>query len=90
MPDNLSSGYTNNTLEYATSYNSEGPKAPDWSTLIFRELLTNEEFETKFIQRFDGCMNSIFHPDTVLSVINELVARVFKDSHVYNLLCSIV
>jgi len=75
MPNYLSTGYTNNTLEYATSSNLNGYKAPEWSTLILRKLLANDEFKTKFIQRFSGFMNSIFHPDTVLSVINELQNR---------------
>jgi len=72
MPNNLSSGYRNNTLGFATSSNPDGLEAPEWSTLIFRKLLANNEFRTKFIQRFDTYMNSIFHPDTVLSAIDEL------------------
>ena len=72
MPNNRSSGYSNNTLEYATSSNPDGSKAPESSTLIFRKLLANEEFKTKFIQRFDGLLNTLFQPDTVLSVIDAL------------------
>jgi len=72
MPNNISSGYTNNTLQHASSSKANGIDAPEWSTLIFRKLLSNEKFQIKFIQRFDACMNSIFHPDTVLSVIEKL------------------
>jgi len=75
MPNNRSTGVTHNTLTYATSSNQVGFRAPDWATLIFRKLLTNEDFKTKFIQCFDGYLNSIFHSDTVLGTINELQSR---------------
>ncbi len=76
MPNPFTTGYTNNTLEFATSSSTDSFNAPEWSTLIFRKLLLNEEFKTKFIQRFAGYMNSIFHPDTVVSVINKLQNRI--------------
>jgi hypothetical protein len=72
MPNQRSDGYTNNTLEFATSSASGFINPPDWSTLIFRKLLDNEEFETKFIQQFASYMNTIFHPDTVIPVIDRL------------------
>ena len=72
MPNMNSTGYSNNTLEYATSSNEGWYKAPEWSTLIFRKLLANKEFETKFIQRFSSYMNSVFHTDTVLATITKL------------------
>ncbi len=72
MPNQISSGYRNNTLEHATSSGSSFTTAPEWSTLTFRKLLVNNEFETKFIQRFSSTMNSIFHPDTVVSVIDQM------------------
>lgn len=72
MPNNRSSGYTNNTLEYATSSNQSGFTAPEWATMILTRLMDNEEFRTRFIQRFDGLLNTVFHPDTVLGVINTL------------------
>ncbi len=67
-----SSGYTHNMLAYATSSDSIPNPPPEWSTLIFRKLLTNEEFRIRFIQRFAGYLNTVFHPDTVVSVINDL------------------
>jgi hypothetical protein len=72
MPNQLSTGYRNNTLAFATSSGTGGYSAPEWSTLIFRKLLLNEEFKTKFIQRFAGYMNSIFQPDTVIALIDKL------------------
>ena len=70
-----SSGYDRNTLAYATSSGNVPDPAPEWSTLIFRRLLQNGEFRNRFIQRFAGYLNAVFHPDTVLSVINELQNR---------------
>jgi hypothetical protein len=71
MPSQFSTGYTNNTLRFATS-SATGFNAPGWSTLIFRKLLFNEEFKIKFIQRFASYMNSIFYPDAVIAVIDSL------------------
>ncbi|MBN2481351.1 MAG: CotH kinase family protein, partial [Bacteroidales bacterium] len=72
MPNQISSGYRNNTLEHATSSGTSINSVPAWSTLIFRTLLLNPEFKTKFIQRFSAYMNSIFHPDTVVSLIDQM------------------
>ena len=66
-----STGYTNNTLLWATSQDTVFPVAPKWSTRILVQLLKNEEFKTKFIQRFAGYMNTVFHPDTVVDMIHQ-------------------
>ena len=71
MPNARSTdGYRHNTLAFATAQDWVTP--PPWSTLIFRKLLANEQFKIKFIQRFAVYLNSIFHPDTVLTTINRL------------------
>jgi hypothetical protein len=70
-PSLLSSGYTNNTLKFATN-SLNGEPAPPWATLIFRKLLNNEEFKTRFIQKFSVYLNTLFHPDSVISRINYL------------------
>ncbi|MGW8315250.1 MAG: CotH kinase family protein, partial [Bacteroidales bacterium] len=72
MPNPGSTGYTNNTLAFATSSPTVPDPPPDWSTLIFRKMLDNPEFRTRFIQRFSGYLNSVFHPDTVVGVISDL------------------
>jgi len=71
MPNQFSTGYTNNTLEFATNPRN-GDMAQPWATLIFRKLLGNDEFRTRFIQKFGVYLNTIFYPDSVLSVINRL------------------
>jgi hypothetical protein len=80
MPNQISIGYRNNTLEYATSSNTGGSFVPPlWSTLIFRKLLENNEFKVKFVQHFSSYLNSIFHPDTILAVINQLQGNISKE-----------
>jgi hypothetical protein len=71
MPNPFSTGFTNNTLEFATNSDNNA-MAPPWATLIFRKLLTDEEFKTGFIQKFAVYLNTIFYPDSVLSLINRL------------------
>ncbi len=73
MPNQRSVGYTNNTLKFATSTNNGDPFIPPlWSTVLFRKLLLHQEFKTKFIQRFASYLNSVFHPDTVVALIDQL------------------
>jgi len=51
MPNQRSTGYRYNTLAFATGSNSDDPFVlPEWSTLIFRQLLSNDTFKTRFIQ----------------------------------------
>ena len=63
------SSYEQNNLAIITSPISS-IQFPSWSTLTFRKLLANNEFKIKFIQRFSSYINSVFHPDTVISIIN--------------------
>ncbi|OGU48233.1 MAG: hypothetical protein A2000_11285 [Ignavibacteria bacterium GWB2_36_8] len=63
------SSYQTNTLQLVTSP-IQNNVYPLWSTLTFRKLIENEEFKIKFIQKFSSYMNTIFHPDTILSAIN--------------------
>jgi len=80
MPNQRSIGYSNNTLKFATSTNIGDPFVPPaWSTLIFRKLLTNDEFKTKFIQRFSSYLNSIFYPDSLLAKINQLQNNISQE-----------
>ncbi|MFZ1292495.1 MAG: lamin tail domain-containing protein [Melioribacteraceae bacterium] len=73
MPNQRSIGYENNSLKLATSIKVNNEFTPPlWSTLIFRKLLTNNEFKIKFIRRFSSYLNSIFHQDTILAKINDL------------------
>jgi hypothetical protein len=73
MPSQLSTGFTHNTLRFATSSNFGDPNIlPLWSTLLFRKLLVNQEFKTKFIQRFASYLNSVFHPDSAVATLDQM------------------
>ncbi|MGK0390693.1 MAG: hypothetical protein ACI94Y_003453 [Maribacter sp.] len=63
--------YNNNSLAFHTE--SDGPTWPNppWSTFILRELLTNQEFEHYFLNRFCDRLNTTFLSDTMLIRIEE-------------------
>jgi hypothetical protein len=80
MPNQRSIGYRNNTLKFATSSNYGDPFVPPlWSTMIFRKLLANVEFKIKFIQRFSAYLNTVFHPDTIITHINQLQGNISQE-----------
>lgn len=59
------------TLEGGTAWPN-----PDWSTLLFRNLLQNREFRHQFINTMAGLMNSIFLPSNALPLLDEFEARI--------------
>ncbi|MFT4759739.1 MAG: hypothetical protein ACI9XO_004729 [Paraglaciecola sp.] len=63
--------FKNNSLAFHT--NPDGPfwPNPSWSTLILRKLLTNEEFQHQFLNRFADRLNTSFESMTVLQKIEE-------------------
>lgn len=65
-----------NTLAQATD-----PNGPEWpnppsSTLLFRSLLENQEFEDRFVQRLASHINTTFDSTRVLFVIDSLKANI--------------
>lgn len=46
------------------------------STLIFRKLLENDKFKSKFINRFCDVMNTRYESDTVITAIEEMKATI--------------
>lgn len=79
MPNQRSTGFTNNTLAYSISTNNAGYKAPAWSTLILRKLLSNTDFRTLFIQYFASYLNTVFQSDTMLATINALQSQLVPE-----------
>jgi hypothetical protein len=65
-----------NTLAHATHNN--------WSTELLRNLLKNQDFQHKLINRFADLMNTVFHPDTILQTIDEMqmVYEPIIDDHI--------
>src|SRR5690606_17581860 len=58
--------YVDNTLAHATSVNGDQDFNPEWSTFLFRKLLENNNFKTKFINRFADMLNTTFLPERML------------------------
>ncbi len=65
-----------NSLYLATSTNSDYYANPPWATLLFRSLLTNEEFKNKFIQRYSAHMWTTFKPSRMLGFIDSTKALI--------------
>jgi len=64
--------YDSNTLENATSETETYYANPPWSTLLLRSLLENDDFRTRFIQRFAMHLNSTFAPARVLQIADSI------------------
>jgi hypothetical protein len=64
-------GYRNNTLVHATKAGETEWPTPDWSTLIFRNLLENEEFKNQFINTFADYLNTSFKSEYINKRITE-------------------
>ncbi|MGN8224918.1 CotH kinase family protein [Gracilimonas sp. BCB1] len=58
---------TTNTIYYAN---------PAWSTFLFRNLLTNETFRNKFIQRYSIHIHASFSPQRLLGVIDSTASLI--------------
>lgn len=67
---------THNMLAFATLPGGTSYPNPDWSTLLLRKFLENNEFKTRFINRFADLMNTYFTPERVIAVINEQRDRI--------------
>jgi hypothetical protein len=65
--------FSNNTLEFASSPNSELPKNPPFSTYLFRKLLESEVFVNYFIERYACLMNNEFLVNTVEQALDRFV-----------------
>ncbi|MFQ5650735.1 MAG: CotH kinase family protein [bacterium] len=46
-----------------------------WSTLILRRLLDNDDFKTRFVNRFADLMNTTLHPDHIAGVVEQMADR---------------
>lgn len=72
----LVGNHLNNTLNHATFPGGCCWPNPDWSTVILRKLLLNEEFKTQFVNRFLDLMNTTWLPSRMVSIIDELAAGI--------------
>lgn len=69
---NSQQDYRFNTLEFALESNGPGWPNPPWSTLMFRKLLTNNEFKNDFIQSFAHLLNTTFSPDSTIRLLAKI------------------
>ncbi|NPA81572.1 MAG: DUF4214 domain-containing protein [Epsilonproteobacteria bacterium] len=64
-------GVDYNLLEVATSINDRWPN-PEWSTFLLRNLLKNEDFKERFIDKFMTHLSFTFNPDRVKDILDNL------------------
>lgn len=73
LGNNNPNGYKNNTLKKFTSINNEIWPDPPWSTFIIRTLLTNKKLEQQYINTFADQLNTIYHADTAVRLMNKMI-----------------
>ncbi len=65
-----------NTLENALIEDGTDWHNRPWSTFLMRSLLQNEGIRSQFINRFEELLNTTFHPDQVIPVIEAVAERI--------------
>ena len=61
-------------IDIATASDGPGWPNPPWSTFLIRNLLKNQNFKEKFIEKFMTHLNITFKPDRVKNILNELAS----------------
>ena len=69
-------GVNYNTLEAVTTISDKDWPNPEWSTFLFRSLLENQAFKTKFKNRFRDKLNTTFQPKRITSFIDKLSSKI--------------
>ncbi len=72
LGNNEPKGYKRNTLHKFTNANGEKWPDPPWSTFIIRKLLENKEVEIQYINTMADHLNTVYHKDTALKLLNEM------------------
>jgi hypothetical protein len=69
--------YNQNTLVHATHPDGTSwPPNEPWSTFLIRSLLENQDFRNDFINRFSDLLNSIFLPEQVNGLLEEMKSAI--------------
>jgi len=68
--------YRKNSLKLFTEKNGKGWPHPDWSTFILRQLLTNKDFERRFINRFSDRLNTTLKPKNVKALLGQMAVHI--------------
>jgi hypothetical protein len=75
LDDGMRGNAAYDMLTHSTEAGNESWPNPDWSTLMLRRLLTNEDFRNEFIHRFSDLMNTAFMAVRVESMVDEISDR---------------
>jgi hypothetical protein len=69
--------YNENTLVHATHPDgTDWPPNQPWSTFLIRSLLENQDFRNDFINRFSDLLNSIFLPEHINGLLEEVKSAI--------------
>lgn len=68
--------HSENTIEFATEAYSTSWPNPEWSTLLLRKMLSNENFKNQFINRLADLMNTVFAPEFMNYKLDSIVAMI--------------
>lgn len=67
------------TLSFATATDGPDWPNPPWSTEHIRYVLENPMFRARFIQTMNTALNTTFHPDRVINIINQFQTRIAQE-----------
>ncbi len=67
---------TVNMLDLLTNTNNIGENNPLWSTFLFRSLLENPTFKSRFKQKYNSYLNSTFQTNRVLGILDSITAKI--------------
>jgi spore coat protein CotH len=51
-------------------------KNPLWSTLLFRSLVENDGFKSRFKEKYSSYLNTTFQTDRVLSILDNITSTI--------------
>lgn len=67
-----SNNASHNTMSFAVQAGGSVWPNPDWSTFLLRELLRNQRFRTRFIQRYSDLLNTTFLENRMVGIIDSI------------------
>ncbi|MEO9476555.1 MAG: CotH kinase family protein [Cyclobacteriaceae bacterium] len=78
-----------NTVTFALGENTKSmiggySSAPEWSVVVFSELIKNEDFKNMFIDRFAIHLSTTFEPERIIHFVDSMSARI-RDEIPYHL-----
>lgn len=68
-------------LAYATKAGNTDWPNPDWSTYLFRTMLTNESFKQQFVNSMADRLNTTFQEANAVKIIDSLQAKIRSEMY---------